>query len=109
MPRFPVDAPKLRVIKTLEILGFRLIREKQHVSMEQINPDGTKTPLTMSNHLKIKSSTLRAICTQSGISRDEFLNAYEKNLEGLFNTNGFRRGILMTICLETIPSFCPPW
>jgi len=78
MPRFPVDAPKDRVIKTLEILGFRLIREKQHVSMERKNPDGTKTPLTMPNHPKIKSSTLRTICTQSGISRDEFLNTYEK-------------------------------
>ncbi len=78
MPRFPVDAPKQRVIKTLEILGFRLIREKEHVSMERKNPDGTKTPLTMPNHPKIKSSTLRTICTQSGISRDEFLNTYEK-------------------------------
>ena len=78
MSKFPVDAPKQRVIKTLEILGFRLIREKEHVSMERINPDGTKTPLTMPNHPKIKSSTLRTICTQSGIPRDEFLKAYEK-------------------------------
>jgi len=78
MSKFPVDAPRQRVIKTLEILGFRLIREKEHVSMERINPDGTKTPLTMPNHPKIKSSTLRTICTQSGISREEFLKAYEK-------------------------------
>jgi predicted RNA binding protein YcfA (HicA-like mRNA interferase family) len=78
MPKFPVDAPKQRVIRTLEILGFRLIREKEHVSMERINPDGTKTPLTMPNHPKIKSSTLRTICTQSAIPRDEFLKAYEK-------------------------------
>jgi hypothetical protein len=42
------------------------------------NPDGTKTPLTMPNHPKIKVSTLRTICTQAGISRDEFLNAYNK-------------------------------
>jgi len=27
MPKFPVDAPKAKVIKALEILGFRLIRE----------------------------------------------------------------------------------
>jgi len=78
MPKFPVDAPKQKVIKALEILGFRLIREKEHVSMERKNPDGTVTPLTMPNHPKIKSSTLRTICTQSGISRDEFLKAYEK-------------------------------
>jgi hypothetical protein len=40
------------------------------------NADGTQTPLTMPNHKKIKGSTLRAICRQAGISRDEFLNAY---------------------------------
>lgn len=79
MSKFPVDAPKQRVIKSLEILGFRIIREKEHISMERINLDGTKTPLTMPNHPKIKSSTLRTICTQAGIPRDDFLNAYEKS------------------------------
>lgn len=78
MPKFPVDAPKQRIIKSLEILGFRVIREREHISMERENPDGTKTPLTMPNHSKIKASTLRTICTQAGISRDDFLNAYEK-------------------------------
>jgi len=78
MPKFPVDAPKQKVVKTLEILGFRMIREKEHISMERTNPDGTKTPLTMPNHFKIKASTLRTICTQAGIPRDDFLNAYEK-------------------------------
>lgn len=42
------------------------------------NPDGTKTPLTMPNHPKLKASTLRTICTQAGISRDEFVRAYEE-------------------------------
>ena len=78
MPKFPVDAPKQKVIKTFEILGFTLIREKEHISMERSNPDGSKTPLTMPNHPRIKASTLRTICTQAGISRDDFLNAYEK-------------------------------
>ncbi|MCC6543139.1 MAG: type II toxin-antitoxin system HicA family toxin [Nitrospirae bacterium] len=79
MQKFPVDAPKQRVIKTLETLGFRIIREREHISMERINPDGTKTPLTMPNHSKIKASTLRTICTQAGISRDDFLAAYNKS------------------------------
>lgn len=78
MPKFPVDAPKQKVVKSLEILGFRIVREEEHISMERENPDGSKTPLTMPNHPKIKASTLRTICTQAGISRDDFLNAYEK-------------------------------
>ncbi|OGQ00922.1 MAG: hypothetical protein A2Z51_01880 [Deltaproteobacteria bacterium RBG_19FT_COMBO_52_11] len=78
MPKFPVDAPKRNVVKAFGILGFRMVREREHIAMERENPDGTKTPLTMPNHPKIKASTLRTICTQAGISRDAFITAYEK-------------------------------
>ena len=78
MPRFPVDVPRTKVIKTLEKLGFRVIREGNHISMVRENPDGSRTPLTMPNHRHIKGSTLRRICTQSGISRADFLEAYEQ-------------------------------
>ena len=78
MPKFPVDAPKRKVVKALEILGFYIVREKEHISLKRKNTDGTKTPLTMPNHIKIKTSTLRTICTQAGISRDEFIDAYNK-------------------------------
>jgi len=78
MPQFPADAPSRKVIKTLESLGFAVVREGNHIAMLRENPDGTKTPLTMPNHPTIKKSTLRTILTQSRISRDEFLNAYYK-------------------------------
>lgn len=77
MSKFPVDAPKRRVLKALESLGFVIIREKEHIALLRNNPDGTRTPLTMPNHPAIKSSTLRTICTQAGISREDFMRAYD--------------------------------
>jgi len=77
MSKFPVDAPKRRVVKALESLGFHLLREREHIAMIRENPDGTRTPLTMPNHPTLKASTLRAICTQAGIPRDDFLRVYE--------------------------------
>jgi predicted RNA binding protein YcfA (HicA-like mRNA interferase family) len=78
MPHFPIDAPKSKVIRAFELLGFYLVRDREHIAMARENPDGTKTPLTLPNHSKIKGSTLRTICAQAGISREEFLRAYNK-------------------------------
>jgi predicted RNA binding protein YcfA (HicA-like mRNA interferase family) len=55
MAKFPVDAPKRRVLKALMRLGFRLVRQREHVSMVRANADGTQTPLTMPNHPRIKA------------------------------------------------------
>lgn len=75
--KFPRDAPKRKVIKTFETLGFKIARVENHISMVRENPDGSKTPLTMPNHNRIKGSTLRIICRQSGIPKDEFLKTYK--------------------------------
>ncbi len=78
MSRFPVDAPKRRVLRALERLGFQIVRERNHISMVRENPEGSKSRLVMPNHHRIKGSTLRQICTQSGISRAEFLEVYRQ-------------------------------
>ena len=45
--------------------------------MARENPDGSRSVLVLPNHRHIKGSTLRRICTQAGISRDTFLEAYK--------------------------------
>ena len=75
--KFPKDIPKEKVIKILNRLGFEIVREANHIAMIKENIDGSRTPLTMPNHKKIRGSTLRTIINQAGITREEFLDVFE--------------------------------
>lgn len=77
--KFPVDAPIEKVIEALEHLRFQVVRRGNHIALLRENEDGTRTPMTIPNHRRIKGSTLRTILTQAGIPRDEFLMAYERS------------------------------
>ena len=65
------------MLRALQTLGFELVRDHTLLCSAGI-PTRLLPPLTMPNHPKIKGSTLRTICRQSDISREDFLKTYEE-------------------------------
>ncbi len=79
MPKFPVDLPKTDALRILRELGFEVVREREHIAFRRNNQDGTVSAMTLPNHRRIKSATLRSALTQSGVTREAFLEAYERH------------------------------
>jgi hypothetical protein len=78
-PKFPIDAPQACVIRTLALLGFRVVREREHIALVRENAAGTRTPLTLPNYARIKGATPRHVCMQAGIPRAVFLETYKRS------------------------------
>lgn len=91
MPSFPSDAPKARVLKVLEALGFQLVREREHIAMVRENADGTRTPLTLPNHLHIKGSTLRTIVPEQAFPATSFCRPTIRHKAHTSSVNGHKR------------------
>jgi hypothetical protein len=52
-------------------------RTGRHILLHRHNADGTTSHAAIPNHTRIKGSTLRRICVQARISRDDFIQALQ--------------------------------
>ncbi len=74
--KFPRTFPRNRVISTFNKLGFKLVRITKHIHMIKTDENGDPQYLTIPNYNFIYGGTIRKICSEANISREEFLRAY---------------------------------
>jgi len=75
MPKLPLVSGT-EVVRTLERLGFILLRQKgSHIILRR-GPTGCVVP----NHREIKTGTLSGILKQAGVSTEEFIDTLRKKL-----------------------------
>jgi predicted RNA binding protein YcfA (HicA-like mRNA interferase family) len=73
MPKLPLVSGT-EVVRTLERLGFILLRQKgSHIILRR-GPTGCVVP----NHREIKMGTLSGILKQAGVSAEEFIETLRK-------------------------------
>jgi hypothetical protein len=56
-----------------------VVREGNHIIMRRDTTLGTAEVLALPNHRRIKGSTLRRACLQARVSREDFLQAFERS------------------------------
>jgi hypothetical protein len=76
MPKFPIDAPRAKVLRAFGRLGFKIVRDREHVALVRQNPDGTRTTMTIPGHDFYNSGTLHQALAGCGISSKKFCDAY---------------------------------
>jgi predicted RNA binding protein YcfA (HicA-like mRNA interferase family) len=70
--------PSRKVIKALESLGFKKIRQKgSHVFFKHL--DGRTTVIPIHKGEDIRRGLLRNIIKDTGLTKDDFLRLIEKN------------------------------
>jgi len=79
MNNLPAAAPKDHVIRAFETLGYRLVRQGNHIALSYQTNSGVQFPLTMPDMKSYPSNTLRTILSRAGIARKDFVDAYQKS------------------------------